>query len=140
METQDHVTPEVGLLPAEGYLGSNYVPYQKSNSPRYTNEDALKNGTLYPGLNLPYRSFVPKKEIADTAEGQLMSIDFALEELGLYLDTHPGDMEALKLHNALVVMSREATKTLEKERGPLTQHTEMDGRYTWVNSPWPWEK
>ncbi|MCL2030683.1 MAG: spore coat associated protein CotJA, partial [Oscillospiraceae bacterium] len=46
---------ETGLLPAEGKLAVGYVPYQKPNSPRYTKEDALKNGTLYPGLNLPYR-------------------------------------------------------------------------------------
>ena len=131
---------EAGLMPAEGMLGANYVPYQKPNSPRYTKEDALKNGTLYPGLNLPYRNFVPKKDVANTTEGQLMSIDFAMWELGLYLDVHPDDADALKLFSALGAMSREAAAALEKEKGPLTKHANMDGRYTWVDSPWPWEK
>ena len=140
MAAENHYSRETGIMPAEGYLAANYVPIQKENSPRYTKEDALKNGTLYPGLNLPYKNFVPKKEIANTTEGQLMSIDFALWELGLYLDMHPSDTEALKLRNALLSMSKEATEAFEKERGPLTHRAEMDGRYTWVNSPWPWEK
>ena len=140
MDEKMMTAPESGSMPPEGYIGISYVPYQKAGSPRYTKEEALKNGTLYPGLNLPYKHYVPSKEVAGSHLGQLMSIDFAIGELGLYLDTHPGDTEALRLHNTLVKMSKEATATYEKEHGPVTQCTEMDGRYTWVAQPWPWER
>ena len=44
---------ETGSLPAQGRLAVSYVPMQKPNSPKYSAADGLKNGTLFPGLNLP---------------------------------------------------------------------------------------
>ncbi len=136
---EELMRPEVGQLPADGYLANAYVPYQKAGSPQYTKDDALKFGTLFPGLNLPYKNYVPKRDLPNTQMVQLMTLGFVLVDLGLYLDTHPGDTEALELHNNLVRMYKAETASYEKAHGPITMFTEMNGRYTWINEPWPWE-
>ena len=43
-----------GTLPACAPLAVPYVPFQQKNPKRYSQQDALANGTLFPGLNLPF--------------------------------------------------------------------------------------
>lgn len=131
--------PETGSLPAQGRLAVSYVPTQKPNSPQYSAADALKNGTLFPGLNLPFRNHIPNRAIAESPLGEIMIMSFAVAELGLYLDTHPEDKEALLLHNNYVRLLRNAVEVYEREIGPLTQQAVMEGKFTWIQDPWPWE-
>lgn len=130
---------ETGLLPAQGKLAVAYVPMQRENSPMYSAADALKNGTLFPGLNLPFRDYLPDREIAETPLGEIMIMSFAVTELGLYLDTHHEDAEALQLYNSYVRLLKSAVETYEKNIGPITQATVMEGKYAWIQDPWPWE-
>ena len=41
-------------LPACGRLAASYVPVQPQGCRRYSPEDALAKGTLFPGLDLPW--------------------------------------------------------------------------------------
>ena len=127
-----------GELPQRGMLANTYVPYQKPGT-QYSQNEGLKKGTLFPGLDLPFKNYVASREVANTPMGELMALGFAMGELGLYLDTHPDDMEALQLRNNYVKMYKEAQKNYEKQYGPISHATAMDGKYTWVQSPWPWE-
>ena len=43
-----------GTLPECAPLAVPYVPFQQTGSKRYTQQEALNNGTLFPGLNLPF--------------------------------------------------------------------------------------
>ncbi len=131
---------ETGYLPTQGRLAVSYVPTQKPNSPQYSAAEGLKNGTLFPGLNLPYRNYIPSRSIPETPLGEIMIMSFAVAELGLYLDTHPEDKEALQLHNNYVRLLRDAMAAYEKEIGPITQETVMEGKYSWIKDPWPWDE
>ncbi len=131
--------PEFGQLPQNGNLAVSYIPMQFPQSPKYNANEGLKNGTLYPGLNLPLRGYAPDKEVSNTPMGQIMALGFALQELGLYLDTHPDDREALTLRNNFVRMLQDATAAYEKTNGPITQNTVMTDKYSWIQNPWPWE-
>ncbi len=42
-----------GTMPECAPLAVPYVPFQQTNPKRYSQQDALNNGTLFPGLNLP---------------------------------------------------------------------------------------
>lgn len=68
----------------------------------------------------------------------LSSIQFALWELHLYLDTHPADMSAAAKHaeyqKKLIVLTQE----FESEFGPLMPAT-GEG-VEWLKNPWPWER
>ena len=44
-----------GTLPECAPLAVPYVPFQPNNPKRYSQQEALANGTLFPGLNLPFR-------------------------------------------------------------------------------------
>ena len=129
-----------GPLPSCAPLAVPAVPFQQTNAKKYNPTDALANGTLFPGLNLPFRL---KKEPSSLAEGaalELQALHFVLTELGLYLDTHKDDMEAFRLFQQYSKLAAEGTRRYEASFGPLTQMAaaHMD-KYTWTDSPWPWE-
>ncbi|KNF08574.1 spore coat composition protein, manganese catalase family [Gottschalkia purinilytica] len=70
---------------------------------------------------------------------QLMELDFVLVETALYLNTHPHDEEALRLHNTFSKKSKDLTCIYESKYGPLT--FKGMSRYPWqyIDDPWPWE-
>lgn len=64
---------------------------------------------------------------------------FALDDVILYLDTHPTDVEALNYYYHIKSMRDEAVNNYETSFGPLFSHqVNIDG-WTWNNDPWPWE-
>ena len=66
-----------------------YVPVQDNNPVRYSRMEALETGTLFPGLNLPFKAAIQRRtQLNNTALVELMALDFAIQELGLYLTTH----------------------------------------------------
>ena len=47
-----------GALPPSAPLGSAYVPMQEGVEPHYLPQTAIARGTLFPGLDLPFRGMV----------------------------------------------------------------------------------
>jgi len=70
---------------------------------------------------------------------EIMAIDFSLVELNLYLDTHPMDQRAIRLHNEYVMRSKMLKEKYEKEYAPLTHRFISDCPWEWIEDPWPWE-
>ena len=121
-------------------LAFPYIPMQNKNAQRYDAADALAAGTLFPGLNLPFFKAVKSRMNTDnTPLCELMSLGFAINELGLYLDTHPDDSEALTLYTRYVQLFQEGRSRYESMYGPLQQTAVTEAGYTWLNDPWPWE-
>ena len=129
-----------GTLPSCAPLAVPFVPFQQTGSRRYNQIDALANGTLFPGLNLPFHLKVQPSTLAESAALELQALSFVLTELGLYLDTHKDDSEAFTLFQQYSKMAKEGRKRYEAAFGPLTQAAAAQhDKYTWLNSPWPWE-
>jgi spore coat protein JB len=102
--------------------------------------DALANGTLFPGLNLPFHLKTAPSSLAESAFLELQALHFVLTELGLYLDTHANDSEAFGLFRQYAKLAKEGKKRYEAAYGPLTQMSAADfDRYAWLDAPWPWE-
>ena len=121
-------------------LAFPYIPMQNKNAQRYDAADALAAGTLFPGLNLPFFKAVKSRMNTDnTPLCELMALGFAINELGLYLDTHPDDSEALTLSTRYVQLFQEGRSRYESMYGPLQQTAVTEAGYTWLNDPWPWE-
>jgi len=119
-----------------------YVPVQGNNPVRFSRMEALQTGTLFPGLDLPFKKAMQaKNELANTALVELMALDFAIDELGLYLVTHSDDQEALQLYWSYIKLAEEGRKKYQQMYGPLLQTdlTPEDG-FAWLKGPWPWEK
>lgn len=128
-----------GTLPKEAPLANPYVPYQRQEVKRYEPPKALIRGTLFPGLDLPLMGFVNRQEKPQTCLTNLQQTGFVLQELALYLDTHPGDRNALAQYRMYQTMYRKACEEYERRFGPLSHQSEQDGDYEWLREPWPWE-
>ena len=65
---------------------------------------------------------------------------FAIDDLILYLDTHPYDMEAWAYYANYRNIREEAVMEYTTQFGPLTvDRVDVTNQWTWVSCPWPWE-
>lgn len=133
--------PIVGALPGRcAPMVFPYVPMQPRNPQRYGQQEGLREGTLFPGLDLPFhRELETRFPAVNTALSELMALDFAIQELGLYLDTHTEDAEALQLFRSYVELAEEGRRAYVAAYGPLCRTDGTNGAYRWPDDPWPWE-
>ena len=69
----------------------------------------------------------------------LQALCFVLQELALYLDTHPDDAEAFTLFKQFTAMEKSAKEAWEKANGPIKRGSAAQGeRWDWLQDPWPW--
>lgn len=71
---------------------------------------------------------------------ELFISSFAVDDVILYLDTHPNDVQALRYYHEAVTKRNAAKDAYEAQFGPVT----IDGvnaanGWTWEQGPWPWE-
>lgn len=129
-----------GTLPSCAPLAVPFVPFQQECSNRYQQEEALANGTLFPGLDLPFHLKPTGAPLPNSAAAELQALDFVLTELGLYLDTHKNDKEAMALYRQYAKLAEEGRARYIAMYGPLVQMDVVkDNAFTWLDDPWPWE-
>ena len=78
---------------------------------------------------------------------QLMSrineVSFAVNDMNLYLDTHPCDAKALAYCRELVQERKKLLKEYAEMYGPLTIDSTAwseESIWKWMEQPFPWEK
>ena len=140
MESGRHiVNMGMGELPPEAPLAAAYVPMQRSVNPVYDAKEALVSGTLFPGLDLPFMNIM-NTGMPETPMDELLALGFVAHELGLYLDTHMDDREALEMYKKMVALEAEGRRRYVERYGPITKaDMAMENGNTWATSPWPWE-
>lgn len=69
---------------------------------------------------------------------EIRSLDFAIIDLCLYLDTHPEDEKALCLYRKYCRECKELNDKYQKVYGPLTIYYPCN-KWRWLEEPWPWE-
>lgn len=139
-ETKPVLCPDTsGTMPACAPLAVPYVPFQQPGSKKYDQKMALNHGTIFPGLDLPFRSKAEPSNAVQNALNELQALEFVILELGLYLDTHQSDGEAFALFQEYVEMERQARAAYTAKFGPLFQREAAESKtYTWLKEPWPW--
>ncbi|HIZ08187.1 MAG TPA: spore coat protein CotJB [Candidatus Eubacterium avistercoris] len=128
------------------------VPCQETDlSNLYTAEEALCNGTIFPELNLPF--FITetdkKSSCGCLASGccrdmmEIMKTGFYLDDLTLYLDTHPQDKKALALMQECLAKKQQQVCDFAKDHFVLTKNcipqAPDKGAFAWSDGPAPWE-
>ena len=140
-----------------GTLAMATVPSQQWCEP-YDISTALKEGTIFPCLNLTfYKAPEGKsncKPCSDTSNSKqlgreemmnrLTAVSFALNDLTLYLDTHPHCEKGLALFYQLLDERLSLLSDFSGEFYPLTQISMITGefnqnQYGWAEGPMPWE-
>lgn len=65
---------------------------------------------------------------------------FVLDDVRLYLDTHPDDRRALEYYQKYRKLKEQTEAEYVKNFGPINSlQVDSDTRWTWVDTPWPWE-
>lgn len=67
---------------------------------------------------------------------KIREYNFAIIELGLYLDTHPEDQKALCLHREYAKKLKELKDKYQKVYGPLSIYYPCN-KWRWIEEPWP---
>jgi spore coat protein JB len=70
---------------------------------------------------------------------QVAAAHFMVEDLHLYLNTHPMDREVLVKHNAFIMQFNMLKQTYERQFGLIDQDSCSPFPFQWINEPWPWE-
>ena len=130
-----------GKLPECAPLAAAYVPFQQDQPPKYGNNEAIMRGTLFPGLDLPFKNIVNNSmPYAGTPLGELLALSFVQKELNLYLDTHRDDTDAFEMLQKVIELNRLGRERYVKLYGPLSvRDLEYCDSYKWLTDPWPWE-
>lgn len=73
---------------------------------------------------------------------KIHAYDFAILEIGLYLDTHPCDAAALQKRCELKEQRAALVAEYESLYGTYVvtaRDVQTDDCWAWINGPWPWE-
>ncbi len=128
-----------GILPEKAPLANPYVPFQQEDPPVYNPPKGLIRGTMYPGLDLPFKGMVNNHEKGDSPKVRLQTIGFAIQELALYLDTHRDDSVALEMYRTYQKLYHQCMMEYSDQCGPMNHTMPSEGEYRWLDDPWPWE-
>ena len=79
------------------------------------------------------------KDVRSEMLQNIMCYKFAINDLALYLDTHPEDQKALCLHREYSKVLRDLSDKYQKVFGPLTIEFPCN-KWRWLEQPWPWER
>lgn len=74
----------------------------------------------------------------DRAEKAIAEAAFAVDELRLFLDTHPTCQQALEAYRDAAAQLRRSEQALHHSVCALDAG--KDGQWDWTQTPWPWEK
>lgn len=67
-------------------------------------------------------------------------LSFMVDDISLYLDTHPECPDGIDAYNHFKKLRKEAICEYTSMFGPLCIYdVNADNYWEWVNKPWPWE-
>jgi spore coat protein JB len=71
---------------------------------------------------------------------EMCEVGFYLDDLRLFLDTHPNDCQALAMYNEYEMKNKVLADEYAVAYGPM-DYSDMNNANTWkwVAYPWPWE-
>jgi len=133
------------------YGGDDY--YRTTCCPDYTNDRNSMNfynenegfikGNIQKNIYIPYRNYNPSMPIANNDKDRmLLEIQkhcFYLIDLGLYLDLHPNDKEALRLYNDTRSKYFRLINEYNKNYNPLMSiDSNGNDSYEWLEGNFPW--
>ena len=124
----------------------------------YDWDTALKEGTIFKELNLPIffadkgsSNLNTNSPVSDTAQqereklmSKISAVSFAINDLTLYLDTHPDCPDGTPLFYQLSKERMDLLAEYADKYNPLTQLSMVtasldNSKYAWAEGPMPWE-
>lgn len=117
------------------------IPVQEMGE-LYEPEQALAAGTAFPDLNLPFfavpekmmenppsiESYQGKTETQQKKLKKLTEISFVVDDLNLYLCTHPEDEKAFEIFQEYAKQRKQLLAEMSEEHFPLSGSSRTDGQ------------
>lgn len=77
----------------------------------------------------------------DRLTRQMAMYSFMLDDIQLFLDTHPSNRKALAAYNNYRRLYEAAKQEYEAAYGPVNAMSQPEDSDTWLwsTTPWPWE-
>lgn len=142
-------------------LAIAFVPCQ-SWGELYDKDQALKAGTIFKELDKPFyaaeqipavqeplaeeASKSPQQKERESLMLELQKVSFVLDDLRLYLDTHPEEPEGLAVFKKALEKRKELKRDFAMKFYPLTPDCMADSSqqplttdFCWQKGPAPWE-
>ena len=110
-----------------------------NNTCNYKSDCNETETATLPTMELPKQKVCARDCRREEMIMKIRELDFAIVELGLYLNTHPDDRRALCLHNTYSKQAKELKDKYQKVYGPLTMDYPCN-KWRWLEQPWPWER
>lgn len=103
----------------------------------------LSLGNMYKDEYNPYKNYMQKRiTVNNDREKMLLKIqelDFALNDLNLKLDVNPNDKDLYNLFKNYAIELKNLCEKYSKEYEVLELIKDVNGKYTWIDEPWPWD-
>jgi spore coat protein JB len=141
------------------YMGldnCNYLTSSDINYPQYANyrqnktmftnpNEGFLKGNIQNNIYKPYKSYAPGNISVNNEKDRLLveiqMYGFYLTDLGLYLDTHPNDMEALNLFNETRNTYYKKLGDFNRQYYPLCSfNSDKKDSYEWIEGKFPWTR
>ena len=122
---------------------NNYYEYDNTN-PLVDPQEGFQRGNMWRNEYVPYRGMTYEK-LNHTIEREsllfkIMEMDFAVNDLNLYLDLHPEDNMIYEKFKAYTKECIRLKDEYARTYGPLTLEQTNKNSYEWMKNPWPWDK
>ncbi len=100
-------------------------------------------GNMFLKEYVPYKNYQVRKLEAKTNEEALLlklsQMEFALNDLSLYLDLHPNDMAVFNKFREYTNEYKRYLNEFEKTYRPLCLSSINKDSYEYYKNPWPWD-
>ncbi len=110
----------------------------------YSAHEGFIRGNLFKDLYDPYKNYHVKDIIPNNEKDSIIlkiyELDFAINDLNLYLDIYSNDEEAFSLFKKYVEEYKKYCEVYEKNYGPLKLIDCDASLYNWNKEPFPWER
>lgn len=73
-------------------------------------------------------------------KSRLQQLEFAIDEVVLYLDAYPECSKALDYYHRLIDERNQIVTVINTQCGPMTHLDNVStDTWQWINGPWPWK-
>ena len=122
---------------------SNSNDYPKPTSDILTPKQGLNLGNLFASEYDRYKDYRPRELRANNAKEEALleirELSFAVNDLNLKLDIEPDNMEYFNLFKEYTSALDEKVREYSNKYETLELCQDLKDKYTWYQSPWPWE-
>ena len=106
-------------------------------------DEGFEKGNMFPELYDSYKNYKPKRIDAHNEREALllkiMMLDFAMNDLNLYLAIHPRDVDTFEKFKQIARHLKHCKEEYEQKYQVLDLCDDLGESYSWNSSPWPWE-